>query len=119
MNLANQKLSYCFRNKIKYKLKNRRTEFEQDDSGDNVVYAVLYKTRIARNKAGQLAVRVGNWPTKMTTGAIRACLPPFWEFKRGFLISPNGNCIPVGADWVDVKEPAWYLQLVEMNKSNS
>lgn len=112
MNKANTILGRRFRHEIEYKNKSRHRaiEIETDSEGNKTVYAKLFNTRIVRKKDGKIAVTRGDWPTRTTTGAINACLPHPWRVASGYLYTPAGNKIPIGADWVELEEPAWYTE---------
>ena len=59
---------------------------------------------VKRNNEGMFVSTCG-WHTRLTSDAIRACLPKGWSLSSWVLLSPLGGHISLRAGWVKVEEP--------------
>ena len=59
---------------------------------------------VKRNNEGMFVSTCG-WHTRLTSDAIRACLPKGWSLSSWVLYSPLGGHISLQDGWVKVEEP--------------
>ena len=120
LQVNNRRLALSFAAGKSYNTKLRGVEITTDSrTGEQTVYARLYRTNIAKLEKGELYVTYGGWPTSTTTKAINACLPAGWKYQRRQLITPNGRVIDVTPNWTLVKEVPLKYELIEETADDS
>lgn len=88
------------------KSENRRVIVKRDT--DNVwmeTTGYLHGNAVVKRNNEGMFVSTCGWHTRLTSDAIRACLPKGWSLSSWVLSSPLGGHISLRDGWVKVEEP--------------